>query len=133
MSKRNREVQIQAWFDPEDPSEGFVLSMFEHMQRVYGDTKKQSIYRAMYALNMMLEQDMRIAVPPSQSRQTKMILEIRQAIEALTQMVKSGGTVVAGGDDAQMILKNAAWSMNELERGIADSYQPMDLGDDDET
>lgn len=110
-----------------------MLSMFEHMQRVYGDTKKQAIYRAMYALNMMLEQDMRIAVPPSQSRQTKMILEIRQAIETLTQMVKSGGTVVAGGDDAQMILKNAAWSMNELERGIADSYQPMDLGDDDGT
>lgn len=128
-NKRAREVQVQAWFDPEDESERFVLEMLQHLQKTYGDKPKQAMYRAFYALNMVLEQDDRVPMPPMPSRQSKMIVEIKSAIDALAQLIKNGNISAIGDENAKVMLQTAAWNMNELERGLAESYRPMDLSE----
>lgn len=125
--KREREVNFQGWYDPEDPYEESVIKAFTDIQIKEGLTPKQIIARAV--LFAAEAAGFEVATPPAAEVDNR-IEQLTQLVNRLMTMIENGG-FVAANPSARQAFEEDAQEFDAISRSVGSRYRPMSFEDED--
>jgi hypothetical protein len=147
--KRREEVNIQGWFNPNNPQEGAILRTVERLREKYKEvypqhelTNKLLIKMGIEALAEANFEDYARTVPDEQRAillQKHYSDTLYEAVEKLTEMINSG--VALQNSHAANVIFNTVQEkrseLDEIQKSAAARYttitaEDLDMGEDDD-
>jgi len=127
MSKRDREVNIQAWFDPDDAYEKSVVEGFKHLRQKHHMTSKQVIAESILfaARSEGFVRSAQTGVPSD--NQTARLAGM---LERLMGMIESG-SFVPTSEAARQSFDEETVQFDAISTSVGRRYQPMSFEDED--
>ena len=127
--KRQREVNFQGWYDPEDVDERAVIETFEYLQTRYGLTPKQLIARAVlqWAENDNLNAGVQHDVPFPKSETLE---HLTGMLARLIGMIENG-SFIPTNDAAQAAYDEDTVQFDAISASVGSHYRPMSFEDED--
>lgn len=127
VPKRQREINFQGWYDPEDAYEKSVIDAFNDVANKENLTPKQIIARAV--LFAAKEAGFEVAAPPAAEVDSR-IEQLTQLVNRLMSMIESGG-FVAANPKARQAFEDDAQEFDEISRSVGSRYRPMSFEDEE--
>lgn len=124
MSKRDREVNIQAWFDPDDPYEKSVVDAFSFLRKKHAMTVKRAL-----AESILFAAQSEGFAPgaPSPSTPNDQLMGM---LERLMSMLQNGSFVPAN-EAARRALDEDTVQFDAISESVGHRYHPMSFEDED--
>lgn len=127
MSKRDREVNIQAWFDPEDPSEKSVIQAFEHLRDKFGMTTKKALAEAILFAAQSEGFTASAAGPVHANGDLERMMEMMSRLMGMIE----GGSFVAANEAARQSFDEDTVQFDAISASVGNRYRKLDFEDED--
>jgi len=129
-SKRLREKQIQAWFDPADPNEQAFLELVDRFKKA-GWSQKQIIF---WGVRALAEQE-GMELPPMEDVNTLVrtaFTELTSKIESLKKIIESGSFTSANQQAAKDLHNDIKVKLDAVQASMAGRYKAMSYDDEED-
>ena len=138
-NKRERELRVQAWFDPENPDEKPVADIVEKLRAVEGLKDKAILYYALVALG---QRDFPELVGGLSDRNAQISVRALASLDKLAQLIDTLPSLLLNTPanqgtrqlaDAVHDLQNEFGQLDALESGVASRYQSFKFDEEEES